>query len=194
MLSPGQPADNRSTTRTRGRPTSLFGAVRRELPPVSTRWQQTCVVAGGLNVLDGTAIMVAPGVPVPMRATPAPSWQVSGSESAARARSGGGVVAHDSRQDMFPWRCVPVLGRQVGEQRVRQILGRVTREGRLAPRTVQRESVHGHQSPRHRDGEPRTNRPSHLAERGRPWTTSPVRRRTCGRMIQVAAGREGEAA
>lgn len=64
-------------------------------------------------------------------------------------QSGGRVVALDSRQDMFTWRRVPMLGLQMGEQCVRKMVGVVAREGLLAARAAQRESVHGHQSRRH---------------------------------------------
>lgn len=53
-------------------------------------------------------------------------------------QSGGRVVALDSRQDMFTWRRVPMLGLQMGEQCVRKMVGVVAREGLLAARAALR--------------------------------------------------------
>ena len=51
-------------------------------------------------------------------------------------------MALDSRQDMFTRRRMPMLRLQMGEQRVREVVGVVTRERLLAARAAQSESVH----------------------------------------------------
>jgi hypothetical protein len=66
----------------------------------------------------------------------------SSSSRPDQLQSGGRVVALDSRQDMFTRRRMPMLRLQMGEQRVREVVGVVTRERLLAARAAQSESVH----------------------------------------------------